>query len=103
MKFIRLDQQLNCTFCQKSQQDAKKLIASSDHRAYICDECTAEPGRLKLISENAVTMSFACSFCSKQQCFLSYAPPRESETRARICGDCLDVCRRILKDVAKKR
>lgn len=46
MKFVRLDQQLSCTFCQKTQQDAKKLIASPDKRTYICDECTLELGRL---------------------------------------------------------
>jgi ATP-dependent protease Clp ATPase subunit len=51
MRLLRTDQQLNCTFCGKSQQDAKKLIASPDHLTYVCDECTLEPGRLKTGSD----------------------------------------------------
>ena len=53
MKPIPPAQQLNCTFCGKSQQDSKRLIASPDHRAYICDECTIEPRRLQLISDKS--------------------------------------------------
>jgi ClpX C4-type zinc finger len=63
MKLIRLDQQLKCIFCQKSQQGVKKLIASPDHHTYICDDCTVERGRLRLGSDNALTVSFRCSFC----------------------------------------
>src|SRR5258708_12628663 len=51
MRSIRTDQQLRCTLCGKSQQDAKKLIASPDHLAYICDECTLEPSKLKTGSD----------------------------------------------------
>ena len=28
-----------CSFCGKNQRDAKKLIASPNGDAYICDEC----------------------------------------------------------------
>jgi hypothetical protein len=55
MRFIRTDQQLNCTFCEKSQQDAKMLIASPDHLTFICDECTLEPSRLTTGSDEPDT------------------------------------------------
>ncbi len=103
MKLIRLDQQLKCIFCQKSQQGVKKLIASPDHHTYICDDCTVERGRLRLGSDNALTVSFRCSFCRKRQCFLGfYVSPLKGEIRAQICGECLDVCRQIIKDEAKE-
>lgn|SRR5271154_2274155 len=104
MGLIGSSQQLSCTFCQKSQQDAKKLIASPDKQTYICDECAVQPDRLKLISENSETLTspFACSFCLKKQCLLGfYVSPLQTESRAQICRDCRDVCRRILRDEAK--
>lgn len=43
MKFVRTDQQPSCSFCGKSRQYAKTLIASPDELAHMCDECTLEP------------------------------------------------------------
>jgi hypothetical protein len=39
----KLEKGIRCSFCNKSQDDAKKVIsAPSDYsRAYICDECVA--------------------------------------------------------------
>src|ERR1700726_3558619 len=79
MKLIRLGQQLKCILCQKSQQGVKKLIASPDHHTYICDDCTVERGRLRLGSDNALTVSFRCSFCRKRQCFLGFYVSRLRE------------------------
>jgi ATP-dependent protease Clp ATPase subunit len=120
-------QQLSCTFCEKSQRDAKKLIASPDKHTYICDQCTLEPNRLKPTSEKSGSQriatspsssrvsrffrsvwrlpsrnAFRCSFCRKKQRSLDlYASPVEREIQARICADCLAVCRQILADEAK--
>ncbi len=129
MRLIRTDQQLNCAFCRKSQQDAKTLIASPDHLTYICDECTLEHSRLKTGSEkpdsqHTVTASlsgrvvrffrhgrgdtsskrFRCSFCRKRASSLDlYVSSSEGGAQAQICNDCLVVCRQILTDEAKTR
>ena len=34
-----MSEECKCSFCGKSQRDAKKLIASPNGEAYICDEC----------------------------------------------------------------
>ncbi len=124
MEPIQLAQQVNCTFCGKSQQDSKRLIASPDHRAYICDECTFEPRRLQLISEKSEsrqiiapslssrliaffrpgrntppTNEFRCSFCRNKPGSTSlYVPSSEAGTHPQICSDCLTVCNQILTD-----
>ena len=129
MRSIRTDQQLRCTFCGKSQQDAKKLIASPDHLAYICDECTLEPSRLKTgsdepdsqqtgtasLSDRVVrffrhswdglsSKRLRCSFCRKGASSLDlYVSSSEGGAHAQICKDCLVVCRQILTDEAKTR
>ena len=33
------DLECKCSFCGKSQKDAKKLVASPNGDAFICDEC----------------------------------------------------------------
>jgi len=130
MRLNRTDQQLRCTFCGKSQQDAKKLIASPDHLAYICDECTLEPSRLKTgsdesddsqqtgtasLSDRVVrffrhswdglsSKRLRCSFCRKRASSLdSYVSSSEGRAHAQICKNCLVVCRQILRDEAKTR
>jgi ATP-dependent protease Clp ATPase subunit len=128
MRLIRTDRQLRCTFCGKSQQDAKKLIASPDHLTYICDECTLEPSRLKTgsnesdrlqpgtasLSDRVVrffqnrwdgpsSKRLRCSFCRKRASPLdSYVPSSEGGAHAQICKDCLVVCRQILTDEANE-
>jgi hypothetical protein len=126
MSLVRI-QGLTCTFCKKSQQDANKLIASPDKHTYICDECTVELGRLKpvgcdpdkLIStpsllsrlSNLIRRSrssssqeqLRCSFCRNKKSTLGfYRSALRNEIHARICGECLEVCRQILKDEAKR-
>src|SRR5580704_17978567 len=49
--FIRLtrkDKLRKCSFCETTQQAARRLIASPGERAYICDVCTVEPRILNL-------------------------------------------------------
>src|ERR1700722_1767316 len=122
MRLVRTDQQLDCTFCGKSQQEAKRLIASQDHLTHICDECTLEPSRLKTSSDEpnaqqTVTESLSdrvvrlfrhsrgglsskrlrCSFCRKRASPLDlYVPSSEGGANAQICEDCLVVCRQIV-------
>lgn len=129
MRLVRTDKQLNCTFCGKSQQDAKTLIASPDHLTHICDECTLEPSRLKTGSDEPDTQQtvkaslsdrvvkffrhswdglsskrLRCSFCRKRANSLDlYVSSSEGRTHAQICKDCLIVCRQILTDEAKTR
>jgi hypothetical protein len=124
MRPIRPGQQLNCTFCGKSQHDSKRLITSPDHRTYICDECAIEPRRLQLISEGSEsqqviasflssrrigffwqgwdapqTNEFRCSFCRKKPSPTSlYVPSSEAGSQPQICSDCLTVCNQILRD-----
>jgi hypothetical protein len=128
MGFVQLGQLLSCTFCQKFQRDVKKLIASPDKHAYICDECTVEPSRLTLISAKSgdqrvldpslcsrvrrllrnvwsgrSTTALRCSFClEKRRSIDLYASPVKTEIGAQICADCLAVCRQVLRDEAKE-
>jgi hypothetical protein len=129
MRLVRTDQQLNCTFCGKSQQEAKTLIASPDHLTHICDECTLELSRLKTRSDEPDTQQtvaeslsdrvvrlfrhswdglsskrLRCSFCRKRASSLDlYVFSSEGGAHAQICKDCLVVCRQILTDEAKTR
>jgi len=134
MRLNRPAQPLSCSFCGKSQQAAQKLIGSPSvsfngpriirsRRAYICDECVLDPGKLKLVPDTSVgctTDEFTslssriwsllrnvlvspeeggCPFCEgKGGPGNLYVSVPESEPQVRICEDCLDVCRHILKD-----
>ena len=120
---VPVGQQLNCTFCQKSRSDAKVLIASPDKLTYICEECTLEPNRLKNISQESVNESHSnssrsgilgflrrgqprgrlkCSFCWKKVGFSDlYRSASGGGTQAKICKDCLEVCRQILQQEGK--
>src|ERR1700688_4671236 len=122
MKVIRIGDESNCSFCKKSQQVARWLIASPDQSTYICDECTVEPSRLKLAAGERETQrevpssssrvsrflrkhtkSLRCSFCRKRlRSMNSYVPAQGCETQVQICEDCLAVCHQILRDLAGK-
>lgn len=127
MSVVRSGQQQGCTFCQKSQYDAKWLIASPDKLTYICDECTFEPNRLETVAHEPVGQKLnisprpsrvfrflwhgwlglsrqgsRCSFCKKKVRSPNvFRSSTERETQAQICRDCLDVCRQILKQETK--
>ena len=127
MRLTQTNQQLNCTFCLKSRQDAKTLIASPDHLTYICDECTLEPSRLRTgsdepDSQQPVKASLSdrvvrffrhswdglslkrlrCSFCRKRASSLDLCVSSSGRgAHAQICKDCLVVCRQILTGEAK--
>src|ERR1700692_670307 len=106
MRLIRIGEQKNCTFCKKSQQAARWLIASPDQTTYICDECSVAPGRLKLAGEEREskrefpssssrvskflekhlhTNRLRCSFCRKRLGSInSYVPARGYERLVQI-------------------
>lgn len=95
-----------CTFCERPPSEVEKLIAGPN--VYICDACVA-------LAENALADSSAkqmrapssmvpvmsggarCSFCSKRR---SPDRPLIAGPTARVCGECLRVCRQILNDRA---
>src|ERR1700724_759583 len=101
MKVIRIGDQSNCSFCKKSQQVARWLIASPDQSIYIWDECTVELSRPKRAtgereaqrevssSTSRVsrflrkhTKSLRCSFCRKRLLSMnSYVPAQGCETQ----------------------
>ncbi len=72
---------LRCSFCNKSQNDVRKLIAGPDTRVYICDECVrvcndilqqdaeSEERRAGDEARNARERNadaFACSLCGRR-------------------------------------
>jgi hypothetical protein len=95
-----------CTFCERPPSEVAKLIAGPN--VYICDACVAsaeavlEPGTtIDTRGGNplaaARSMNARCSFCGKRR-----ATNRSivGGPAARICGECLRLCRQILDDRA---
>ena len=87
-----------CTFCDRSPSEVAKLIAGPN--VYICDACVAR-------AEAAVTgskkrgpmvlsrsMARLCSFCRRRR---SAERPLVEGNGARVCGECLRVCREMLE------
>jgi hypothetical protein len=95
-----------CTFCGRPPGEVAKLIAGPN--VYICDACVAgaeavlEPGATTATRGGtplaaAQSLTARCSFCGKRR-----AGNRSivGEPAARICGECLRLCRQILDDRA---
>jgi ATP-dependent protease Clp ATPase subunit len=97
---------LTCSFCGKSQQQVKKLVAGRDGR--ICDACVSrahlmmgEPGRtvstpiaaIQQVAHEAGTEP--CTFCGKHRYQVS-AMASAGDTR--ICNECLELCDEILSE-----
>jgi hypothetical protein len=124
VKLVRVDQPPSCSFCGKSRQDAKTLIASPGHLAHICDECTLGPSTLKTgLDEPGIEQTVSasvfervvrffrhscdgpsskrlrCSFCRrKANSGTLYVPSPERGAHKQICKGCLIVCHQILTD-----
>ena len=94
-----------CTFCDRPPSEVEKLIAGPN--VFICDRCVA-------LAENALSGSDAnqarsgplthvttgagrCSFCGKRR---SAERSLVAGPAARVCRECLGVCRQILDDRA---
>jgi hypothetical protein len=93
-----------CTFCERPPSEVAKLIAGPD--VFICDACVSlaeaglatpagqEPGRgLSLVR----TLGARCSFCRKRR---RADRALVGVPTARICAECLILCRQILDDRA---
>jgi hypothetical protein len=94
-----------CTFCGRPPSEVAKLIAGPN--VYICDACVAgaeavlEPGAPMNTRNGTLqavqSMTARCSFCGKRR-----AANRSivGGPAARICGECVLLCRQILDDRA---
>jgi hypothetical protein len=72
-----------CTFCGRPPSEVDKLIAGPN--VYICDACIDSAERRR-----TAPAKLKCSFCGRRKA-------RPSRTAAaRICEDCLHICREIL-------
>ncbi len=82
-------QPASCSFCGRSQGEAKKLVAGPG--VYICDGCirSLNPGL-------EASVDARCSFCGKSR----REVPIATGPDVRICGSCLDLCHEVLAEGA---
>jgi hypothetical protein len=94
-----------CSFCGLPAEAVKTLIAGPG--VYICDRCiplasqaiaTGEPAgppaaAVAPVGEEAMTER--CSFCGKRR---HQVPGLAAASRARICAECLRLCREIVSE-----
>ncbi|PWT96104.1 MAG: hypothetical protein C5B53_10310 [Candidatus Melainabacteria bacterium] len=88
---------LTCTFCNKTQDKVKKMIAGPG--VYICDECVKECDELLIAEKDKPTekadSKLKCSFCSKPQTMVQKLLKGPTKY---ICNECVDLCDEILMD-----
>jgi hypothetical protein len=105
-----------CTFCDKSESDAKVLIASSDKHFHICEECVLNLAQLSAVSPQSTNETepspphilwvfsrthsgpkLKCSFCSqKVELPEAHRSAVHANVQAHICTSCLAISREIL-------
>ena len=100
---VRVD--ATCTFCGRPPSEVAKLIAGPN--VYICDACVAgaeaviDPPETKNTRGRALApaagITARCSFCGKRR---AQHRPMVAGPTARVCGECLRLCRQILDDRA---
>jgi ATP-dependent protease Clp ATPase subunit len=92
---------LGCAFCGRGGLDVGKLIAGPG--LYVCDRCVGDAtalvtgtadqrGTLALV---AIDEQATCNFCGKAHTEANRVAAGPS---ARICRECLDLCREILAE-----
>jgi hypothetical protein len=103
---------LNCSFCKKSQQDVKKLIAGPN--VYICDECVdicnhvlaenilledagKEPGNSERAAAHA-PIQLAAGRCSLCHCQFPTNQLVLVPERGAVCPACGDAVRAVLDE-----
>jgi ATP-dependent protease Clp ATPase subunit len=102
----REEQALQCSFCNKTQDAAAKLISSpGDYpRAYICEQCVRvlsnRIGEVPAPSGHCSVNAPGCSFCRKGPNVIRLLPSSGDLPEALICEECLAVCMYIIKDDA---
>lgn len=89
-----MTEDLRCSFCNKNFTQVKKLIKGVD--AYICNECveyfTVTPDKTQQSFDDD---RLKCSFCGRLQ--KNSNDIFYSKNDAKICYECLDLCRQIIE------
>jgi ATP-dependent protease Clp ATPase subunit len=96
---------LSCSFCGKTQQQVKKLIAGPS--VYICDGCmrraqaviskpgwTASTPMATIEHVSAEAGAAQCSFCGKHR---YQAAAMASAGDVGICDECLQLCDQVIR------
>lgn len=92
--------ELICTFCERPPSEVAKLIAGPD--VFVCDGCVALAeaalkGIVSTLAREGERSRAKCSFCAKAR---SASRPVVSSPAARVCADCVALCKQILDDRA---
>ncbi len=106
VRYSKEETHLECSFCNKKQFDVAKLIAGP--AVFICNECVddcsaalakREPtGSITMIINEAAEAK--CSFCGRGPIEISGIV---GGTTARICDECIKICRDILSSDIESR
>src|SRR5579872_6637053 len=97
------DKTLRCSFCNKTQDAAGKLICSpSDYeRVSICDDCIRVCAKAIAAVARPVGdrgSELRCSFCHIGSDTVRLQPSPGEPPKAMVCEECLSVCMSILED-----
>ena len=88
-----------CTFCGGPPSEVDKLIAGPN--VYICDLCVAHAEKAAAGARSPLAVSTSavsrCSFCGRRR---SSDRALFASATAKVCSECLGICRRILDDRA---
>lgn len=91
-----------CTFCERPPSEVASLVAGPN--VFVCDGCIGRAERAASEGTNAGAdfrkmgdekTKLKCSFCGKPK---TRARVLIVNKRARVCGECLGICRQILTD-----
>lgn len=97
----RVQRDAVCTFCGRPPAEVAKLIAGPN--VYICDACVThaegvgKKGSTRGAFVSVKGLTARCAFCGKTR---REGRPLIATADAKICGDCLRLCRQILDDRA---
>ncbi|GEM_PF-1946743 len=86
----RIDENLACSFCHKTEKQIEKLIAGPS--IFICNECINifEIQLNNLLKKSDVD----CGFCGKSR---SQVIEVFGQDKTRICNECLGICLGIIQ------
>lgn len=101
---MRRSGRVRCSFCNTSQSDTAHLVAGPN--VYICDGCVgcarqveasaaSAKGPRQVVLRPAVSEDHPCGFCGAGG---ASGATMVKGGRGRICGTCLDVCDRVIRE-----